>query len=187
VKKETKVLLHSNNIWVLAEGMLGPLFAIFAERIGGDILDISWAWATYLIMMGILVITMGDISDKKGFSKEKMMVWGYSLNAIFTFCYLFVQNPTQLFVVQGGLGVAAAFTIPTWNALYAKYEDKRHGGFVWGLATGEAQIVGGLAIIIGGFIVNSFSFTALFIVMGVIQTAAAIYQSQILFITKRTK
>ena len=27
----------------LAEGMFGPLFALFANRLGGSILDITWA------------------------------------------------------------------------------------------------------------------------------------------------
>lgn len=32
----------------LGEGMPDPLFAVFAQRIGGKILDITWAWAIQL-------------------------------------------------------------------------------------------------------------------------------------------
>lgn len=39
------ILLWSSNLWALGEGMLGPLFAVFAQRIGGNILDITWAWS----------------------------------------------------------------------------------------------------------------------------------------------
>jgi len=38
-------LLYGANFWYFSEGLLGPLFAVFAERIGGDVLDIAWAWA----------------------------------------------------------------------------------------------------------------------------------------------
>jgi len=176
---KTKLLLYGSNIWYLGEGMLGPLFAVFAEKIRGNILDITWAWAIYLVTTGILVIIIGKISDKK-LSKEKLLVAGYFLNALFTFSYLLVSSPKHLFLVQIGLGVAAALTIPTWSALYSKYEHKEHSGYVWGLAWGTAQIITGIAIIIGGFIVNFFSFSALFITMGIIQLIAAIYQSQIL-------
>lgn len=177
--QKTKILLYSNNLWVFGEGMLGPLFAVFAERIGGSLLDISWAWSIYLIVTGVLVIVIGKISDMK-FSKEKLMVAGSMLNAIFTFGYIFVSTPLQLFFVEAGLGIGAALSSATWSALYAEHADSRRGGFAWGLANGQAQLTMGIAIIVGGFIVNHFSFTVLFIIMGFIQTAAAIYQAQIL-------
>ena len=124
IPRKIKILLYGSNLWYLGEGMLGPLFAIFAERIGGNILDISWAWATYLIVTGLLSIIIGKISDTK-ISKEKLMIAGYLLNTIFTFSYLTVSEPIHLFFVQGGLGIAAALPSPTWSALYAKYEDKK--------------------------------------------------------------
>jgi len=176
--KKLKILLYGSNLWYLGEGMLGPLFAIFGGKVGGSILDISWAWATYLIIIGILVIFIGNFSDKIG--KEKLMVAGYALNAIFTFCYLLVSAPVHLFLVQAGLGVAAALAIPTWMALYAKYEDKKRDGFSWGIATGLNRIFTGVALMIGGLIVTYFSFNVLFIIMGIIQVLATLYQAQIL-------
>jgi len=178
-KDRVKILLYSNNLWVFGEGMLGPLFAVFAERLGGSILDISWAWSIYLIVTGILVIVIGKISDVK-ISKEKLMITGFFLNAIFTFGYIFVSSPLQLFLVEAGLGVAAALASATWTALYAKSLDIKRPGYMWGLASGQAQLTMGIAIIIGGFVVNHFSFTVLFLTMGIIQTLAAIYQSMIL-------
>lgn len=76
----TKILLLGANIWYFAEGMLGPLFAVFAQKIGGDILDITWAWATYLIITGILYILFGKLFNGRE-GKEKIMVFGYLLNA----------------------------------------------------------------------------------------------------------
>jgi len=179
LNKNIKILLYGGNIWYFGEGMFGPLFAIFAEKIGGDILDVSWAWATYLIMAGLFYIIVGKTTDAYD-NKEKIMVLGYALNALFTFGYLFVSSPWHLFVVQAGLGVAAAMATPTWNALYAKHENRRHDGFQWGLAGGTSQIITGLAIIIGGYVVSYWSFDFLFIAMGIIQTSATICQAQIL-------
>lgn len=179
LNKHMKILLYGGNIWYFGEGMLGPLFAVFTERVGGDILDISWAWATYLILAGLLYIVVGKIIDKYD-NAEKTMVLGYALNALFTFGYLFVSTPWHLIIVQAGLGVAAAMATPTWDALYAKHEDRKNGGFQWGLAGGEAEIITGVAIVIGGYIVSLVSFTALFLTMGIIQVIATIYQAQIL-------
>jgi hypothetical protein len=45
MQRKERLLLWSSNLWSLGEGMLGPLFAVFAQGIGGNILDITWAWA----------------------------------------------------------------------------------------------------------------------------------------------
>ena len=177
--RNIKILLLGANLWYLGEGMLGPLFAIFAEKVGGDILDITWAWATFLIMTGLMYIIVGRMIRGKE-SKAKVMVIGYGLNALFTFAYLFVSSPWQLLVVQGGLGIAEALGTPTWDALFAQHTDKEHDGFAWGFAGGQAQIVTGLAIITGGLIVNYFSFNALFITMGSMQVIATVIQARIL-------
>jgi len=157
---------------VFGEGLLGPLFAIFAERLGGDVLEITWAWATYLIVSGLLTVYIGNLSDKV--DKKKLVFYGYVLNMIFTFSYLLVHNSQSLLIVQAGLGVAAALATPTWNALFSEHENKKKDGLEWGLSDGMSQFFTGLAVIAGGFIVSYFSFTILFITMGIIQIFAVI-------------
>jgi MFS family permease len=185
MKLEEKILLRGASFWWLGEGLLGPLFAVFAGKVGGNILDISWAWAIYLLVTGFLEIFIGRISDKIGHAK--LMVIGYALNAVFTFGYLFITNTTGLFIVQAGLGVALALADPTWDALYAKYEDRARPGRIWGLEHGVEEIITGLSILLGGIIVAYFSFTTLFIIMGTIQTVGTIYQAKILYVHSQQK
>lgn len=180
LSKTTRILLMGANIWYFGEGMLGPLFSVFAEKVGGDILDITWAWATYLIMTGLMYILVGKLINGKPY-KEKVLVAGYGLNALLTFGYLFVSNPLQLFFVQAGLGIAEAIGTPAWDALYARNVHAEHDTYAWGMASGQSQIVTGLAIVGGGMIAHYFSFNALFITMGCIQVFATIVQAQILF------
>ena len=177
------VLLWGSNIWFLGEGLLGPLLAVFAQRIGGNILDISWAWALYLFIAGVAKVVVGKLSDGT-IQKERTMIIGYALNALCAFGYLLVRTPSQLFLVQVGLGLASALATPTWAALYALHQSKKSSGMTWGLASGEANIAGAVAILVGGYIVQTYSFTLLFIVMGTIQTIATIYQAKIFFVKK---
>ena len=179
LSKVTKVLLIGANLWYFGEGMLGPLFAIFAERVGGDILDITWAWATYLVITGIFYILVGKLINGKSY-KSKVMVVGYGLNALLTFGYLFVSSPWHLFFIQAGLGIAEAIGTPAWDALYAKNVDETHDTYAWGLASGQSQIVTGISIVCGGLIAHYLSFNALFITMGSIQVIATIVQARIL-------
>lgn len=180
MRRETKILLYASNLWYFSDGLIGPLFAVFAAKIGGDILDISWAWAVYLIVSGLAIIVVGKISDKV--SKEVMMILGYALNAFLTFAYIFVSTPHQLFALQAAFGISVALATPTWDALYDKYSGRgNRDGFIWGIAEGTPNIVLGLAAIVGGFIVANYSFNVLFIVMGLVQVLATLVQIRVLY------
>lgn len=178
------LLLWGSNLWFFGEGLLGPLFAVFAQKIGGDLLEITWAWALYLLIAGVVKILVGKLSDGP-VQKERLMVLGYALNALFTFSYLFVRTPNQLFLVQIGLGLAVALATPTWEALYALHQNKKKAGITWGLASGEANIAGAVAIMIGGYLVEQYSFSVLFLLMGTVQTLATVYQAGVLFSEKK--
>ncbi len=162
-----RALLFSSYMWYFGEGLLGPLYAVFTQRIGGDILELTGAYAFYLVVVGVLEIYVGKLSDHH--SKKYLMTIGYGLNALATFGYLFVDSPLKLFFIQGVLGVAVALATPTWNSLFSIYENKKHAGEEWGLADGVPQLVTSLAVMMGGIIVTYFSFSFLFVLMGIVQ------------------
>jgi MFS family permease len=110
-----------------------------------------------------------------------LLVAGYALNALCTFGYLFVHTTADLFLVQAGLGVALALSSPTWSALYARYSPgEKKAGYTWGLVAGEQRLILAIAILLGGYIVNHYSFNALFLTMGTVQVIATLYQARIL-------
>ncbi len=179
MNKWIKYLLLGSFIWYIGDGLLGPLYAVFAQRIGGDILDLTGAYATYLIVIGVLSILIGTMSDR--YPKKHFMVAGYGLNAIATFGYLLVDSPFRLFLIQGVLGVAVALSTPTWDSLFTLHIDKKIAGMEWGLSDGVPCILLGIATVVGGLIITYFSFTVLFVLMGTIATISTIVQAQILF------
>ena len=180
MRRQVSILVLSSNLWNLADGLLGPLFAVFAQRVGGNILDITWAWGAYLIIMGIGIIVVGHVSDRV--SKLKLLFTGYILTTACTFSYLLVHSAAGLFIVQAGLGIATALSNPTHYALLAQYsKSAERDGALWGWADGRDKIATGLAIFAGGFIVSAWSFDALFIIMGTISLCATLYLSRLLY------
>lgn len=175
MRRQIRLLLAGSYLWYFGEGLLGPLYAVFAQKIGGDILEITGAYAVYLITMGVISVLVGKFSDNH--SKEKIMLAGYALNAVATFGYLFVNAPAMLFLVQGLLGVAAALATPTWDSLFSKYLDKKRAGEEWGLSDGGPHIVMGISLLFGGVVVSYFGFETLFIIMGTMQAIATVVQS----------
>jgi len=174
MNKAESILLWSANIWLFGDGLLGPLFAVFTQQIGGNILDITYAYAAYLIVTGVGVFFIGKISDR--YNKTLFVSAGYGVSAIFTFGYLLVNTPLALLLVQVGLGIGLALSQATWHALYSVYESEESAGYIWGAADGWRFVLQGAALLVGGWIVSFYTFTALFVIMGTIQLIASVYQ-----------
>ena len=107
-------------------------------------------------------------------------MFGYGLNALLTFGYIFVENTYHLFAIQIGLGFAEALCTPIWDSLFASNIDDNEDLSYWGLANGHSHFVSGIAIGIGGLIANYLSFNVLFIIMGVVQLMATAVQARLL-------
>lgn len=181
----TKLLLVGSSLWYFAEGLLGPLFAVFSEQVGGDVLDITGAWAAYLIVSGIAYPLVGRLLNRSRW-KYRMITVGYALNTLFTFAYLFVTNTTHLLLVQVGLGVAEAISTPSWDAFFASQLGEKEDTFLWGVASGHTQFISGVAILVGGLIAELVSFRALFVAMGCISLAATLVQARLSWLAERT-
>jgi MFS family permease len=95
---------------------------------------------------------------------------------------MFVSSPTQLFLLQIGLGIAEALSAPIWDSLFASNMEDTEDTFHWSLATGHTHFVSGIAIAIGGLIAHYISFNALFLTMGIIQVIATFVQAKLLFL-----
>lgn len=184
--KRGRILLISSALWYFGEGMLGPLFAVFAHDIGGNILDVTSAWAVFLVVTGLCTMIVGRVADlfQRKRAAEIMLVTGYGLNAALTFSYLLVSTPEGLFAVQAGLGIAVALSSPTWLSLYSKATMHDQSASAWSLEGGLQKIVDACAIMIGGYIVTAYSFATLFILMGCVQILATLYQARILWAPK---
>lgn len=63
-KKAKRIILASQMVAVGTMGLLGPIYAIYVEKLGGDILAAAIAYTIYSIVYGILVIFLGRITDK---------------------------------------------------------------------------------------------------------------------------
>lgn len=181
------LLLLSSSLWYFSEGLLGPLFAVFSEQVGGDVLDITAAWAIYLIVSGVAYPIVGRLLNGTVW-KFRMITIGYALNTVFTFAYLLVSDTAELLLVQVGLGIAEALSTPSWDAYYAaqlRDNNSIDDTFFWGVASGHTQFISGVAIAVGGLIANFISFRALFVTMGVLSLFATLVQARVTYLDER--
>lgn len=164
MKKGLKVLLAADGLALFGFGLLAPIYAIFVEHIGGDILDAGITYSIYLFVLGIFIYYISRWENHQR-HKENLLIFSYLLFAIAAIGYMFVANKYHLFLVQAVLGIAEAFNSPVYDGLYSKFLDK--GKFVseWGLYASMRSFVTGIAAVAGGAIAFIFGFKILFLVM----------------------
>ncbi|PIR87446.1 MAG: hypothetical protein COU11_00305 [Candidatus Harrisonbacteria bacterium CG10_big_fil_rev_8_21_14_0_10_49_15] len=164
MKRGLKILLWADAWADFGIGMLGPIYAIFVEDIGGDILDASWAYFAFMITAG-LVMYLISRWENHVLHKEKLVVIGYCLTAVGALGYYFVDTQAGLLVVQVILGVSMAVLSPAFDALYSHYVVNKHEASDWGAWEAMGYMVAALAAVVGGYVVDSFGFRPLFLLM----------------------
>src|ERR1700689_4174307 len=94
-----RVLVSSYAISTFAEGILMPIYAIFVQKIGGDILEASGAIAIFLAINGLATIAIHRVrwSQKH---RRLLIVLGWFLWVVGIGSYLLVSNTVTLFTTQ---------------------------------------------------------------------------------------
>lgn len=174
MRRPTRILLTTQMIAVGAAGMLTPIYAIYVQKIGGDIIEAAGAWTIFSIVSGVLTILFGRLTDKVR-EPEYFIVAGFFVAAAGYFGYTLVQNPLHLFIVQIVLGVSVALMTPAHDALYTEHLDGGRFASEWGFWEGMWNITEAVTAFIGGLIVASFGFKILFIAMALLAFVTGVY------------
>jgi len=172
--KALKVLLISNALIYVAGAMMGPIYALFVEEVGGNLLDASITGGVYALAAGIVVLLSGSVSDKIKES-ELIVVAGYAIMALGFMMYIFVSSIAFLLIVQVVIGIGEAIMWPAFDALYSKHLDLKKRGRQWAVWEAMSYWVTAAGAIIGGVIVTFVSFDALFVIMAALCFIAAVY------------
>lgn len=169
-----RILLVTNALILIAGAMLGPIYALFVEDMGGDLMDASIAGTIFALVAGITTLLSGRYSDQIKESKE-IVVLGYALIGIGFAAYIFVNNMYALFLVQALIGFGEALYSPAFDALYTRHVSKKNMGVLSGAWEAMNYFVQALGAIIGGLLVSYFGFDILFVVMSVLCLLSALY------------
>lgn len=176
--KPIRILLVTNGLILIASAMLGPIYALFVEKIGGDLLDASYAFGVYAIAAGAATLISGKHADKLK-ENELIVVVGYAIIGVAFFGYMFVNSIWSLLLVQILIGLGEAIYSPAFDAVYSKHLDGHKSGREWGAWESINYFTTALGSIIGGLLVTLFGFNAMFIVMGILCFASALYILQL--------
>jgi len=172
--KALRMLLSTNAMILMAGAMLGPIYALFVEKVGGDLMDASIAGGIFALVAGIVTLISGKYSDGMK-ENELIIVLGYLIMGIGFLFYLWANSVIFLFVIQAIIGLGEAIYAPAFNAIYSKHLDRYRAGTQWGVWESINYFTTAIGAVIGGAFVTAFGFPALFVVMAIFCFVSALY------------
>jgi MFS family permease len=165
--KALNTLFVYNGIFVFATSLLGPLYAVFVETIDSNIIYVSLSWSAFLASSTLCMLLMRNYVDRI-VEREYLLMGGYLIRAIVWFTFPLITTIEVLILLQVLLGIGEALGTPAYDAIFAEHlESNKHvkNYTDWKLIT---NVVGAIAIIIGGLLVSEFGFAILFYLMGIL-------------------
>jgi MFS family permease len=172
--KPLKILVATNAIILTAAAMFGPIYALFVEEIGGNLMDASLTGAIFALAAGVTVLISGKLSDKIK-HPERVVIFGYLVMGLGFLLYTTVSSIWALFAIQALIGFGEAVYSPPFDALYSKNLNQKKAGSQWALweSMNYFTIVIGAAF--GGLIATTLGFNALFVIMAFLCFTSATY------------
>jgi len=164
VNRSLKTLFLFNGIFVFAGSLLGPLYAIYVEGIDKSILAVSSSWSIFLISATVFTYLMSRWGDKVK-EKEYFLILGYLIRAFVWFGYIFVGNLYTLLILQLLLGAGEAAGTPSYDTIFAEHLDKNKHIRDYSVWKVISNLVGALAVFLGGVLVTTYGFIPLFVIM----------------------
>lgn len=172
--KALRILLSTNAMILMAGAMLGPIYALFVEKAGGNLIDASIAGGIFAFAAGLTTLISGKYSDKIK-ENELIIVLGYAIMGLGFFLYIWVNSIIFLFMVQAVIGLGEAIYSPAFDAVYSKHLDGHKSGTQWGAWESMNYFTTSIGAIIGGGLVTLFGFKILFVVMAMLCFLSALY------------
>ncbi len=175
LNKPLRILLYTNILILLSAAMFAPMYAVYVQRIGGDLLDAGITGGLFAFTAGVVMLTMGKYADHVK-HKERVVIAGYLMIGVGFLLYLLVHSIWQLFWVQVLIGFGEACYTPAFDGLYSEHiGNERLASSRWGAWEASHYFSIAIGAAAGGAIVKYLGFNVLFILMAALSFTSALY------------
>src|SRR6185295_9861559 len=126
--------------------------------------QLQWVVDAYNLVFAALLLTFGSLSDR--FGRKGMLLAGLTVFGAASLVGGFTTSPAQLIAARAVMGLGAAMTFPATLSLisnvFVQRRERARAIGLWGAIAGVAIALGP---IVGGWLLESFSWTSIFIAM----------------------
>src|SRR6266851_1157927 len=135
--------------------------------------QLQWVVDAYNLVFAALLLTFGSLSDRLG--RKGMLLAGLAVFGAASLAGGFTTSPAHLIAARAVMGLGAAMTFPATLSLitnvFTERKERARAIGLWGAIAGVAIAMGP---IVGGWLLEHFSWASIFIAMAPVAAAAAI-------------
>jgi len=177
INKVIRILISSDFLLQTGWGFIGPIFAIFlVKNIGGVSLSmIGFTAAIYWVTKSIFQPFIAYFFDVKTGEKDDFycLIGGMYLANLIPLGYLFSNQIWHILFLEFIRGLAMAFVIPSWSAIFTRHIDKGWEAFTWSIESTSIGLALGFSAAFGGLLATIFGFNLVFILTSLFGLAAS--------------
>src|SRR5499433_1544334 len=134
------------------------------RELGATTSQLQWVVDAYNLVFAALLLTAGSLSDR--FGRKGMLLAGLAVFGTASVIGGFTTSPAQLIAVRAVMGLGAAMTFPATLSLISNvFTQRRERARAIGLWGANAGIAIALGPIVGGWLLENFSWASIFIAM----------------------
>jgi EmrB/QacA subfamily drug resistance transporter len=135
--------------------------------------QLQWVVDSFNLVFAALLLTFGSLSDRYG--RKGMLLAGLTVFGAASLAGGFTSTPAQLIAARSVMGLGAAMTFPATLSLisnvFTERRERARAIGLWGAVSGVAIAMGP---IVGGWLLEHFSWASIFIAMAPVAAAVAI-------------
>jgi len=135
--------------------------------------QLQWVVDAYNLVFAALLLTFGSLSDR--FGRKGMLLAGLAVVGAASLAGGFTTSPAQLIAARAVMGLGAAMTFPATLSLisnvFTERRERARAIGLWGAIAGVAIATGP---VVGGWLLEHYSWAAIFIAMAPIAAAAVV-------------
>src|SRR5229473_3736777 len=135
--------------------------------------QLQWVVDSYNLVFAALLLTFGSLSDR--FGRKGMLLAGLAVFGTASLAGGFTTDPAQLIAARSVMGLGAAMTFPATLSLisnvFTQRGERARAIGLWGAIAGVAIATGP---IVGGWLLEQFSWASIFTAMAPVAAVTAI-------------
>jgi MFS transporter, DHA1 family, multidrug resistance protein len=155
-----------------SQSVLIPVIPLYSSGLSASISEIGVIVALLSYGTALFMIPFGLLSDRVG--RRTLLVIGLIISAICPFLYSFTTSLTQLSLLRALHGIGLAAQIPVTIAAVLDLSPANQRGKTLGWYTTATQTGLMAGPVVGGYLLNSLSFSAVFIASSIFSVVGLI-------------
>lgn len=154
-------------------GFIGPIYAIYFEKISDSLYFVPTLIGVYWICVGIFEPLFGKYIDRIG--KKRGYILGCIITSIAIFLYPMASNLLTLFLAQIIAAIGYSIEMPSYYSLLAELTNRKRRGSEIGKIHGWFNITYGISAILSIIIIYYFVLEMIFYISGLFYLIAGLF------------